>query len=310
MQNISWLVNNYLLCAFFLITGIISAFVNYLFIISIFFIIYFYKKQYNSIILLAYILGIVLATRYKLSESISNLIADRNSTISAQIKNITKNNSFRVDLSKIKINEKVDPKFITKFFYTNFKKIKIGNKVKFNINKKFKFWQNYLYVENHAKTKNIFLVFKNLKKKFDANIKPETKKVCDAIFWGYSTKAQLNELYCLDKLGCQHLMARSGLHLVPINAIFCFSKSKLNLIFSIVILIYYTISSATSYSFLRAIIITVIIYFWQLIGFKINKKLILCQTLIAIIIIWPESIFTASFQLSFALVAALYFLSK
>jgi predicted membrane metal-binding protein len=74
-------------------------------------------------------------------------------------------------------------------------------------------------------------------------------------------------------------------------------------------LILYALCSASSFSFLRAIIITILFYFWQLLGFKTNKKLIFSQSLIITIILWPQAIFTASFQLSFTLVAALYFLT-
>lgn len=310
MQKTFWLINHYFLCVLFLILGILNVFFNYLFIVSFFLIIFFYKKKFNSIILLAYILGLVLATRHKFIEKTIDIIANRNSIIAAEIKNITKNNAYKIDLQQIKINEKINSRFIPNFLYTKDQKLKIGNWIKFSINKKFKFWQNYVFIQNDKQTESFYSKFNKHKINFDNNISQETKKVCDAIFWGYSTKSQLTEMYCLDKLGCQHLMARSGLHLVPINAIFSLSKSKINLILTILTLIGYMLTSSASYSFLRAILIALIIYFCRLIGLKANRELIFCQSLIIIIILWPESIFTASFQLSFTLVAALYFLTK
>jgi ComEC/Rec2-related protein len=307
MQKISWLVNNYLLSIFYLILGILSFFHNYLFFVFIFTIIYYNQKQV-LIIILAYLLGFVLATRQNLNEKAIQQIAQRNSILNAQIKNITQVNSNKIDLQKIKINENISPRFLPTYFYTKYKKLKIGNIVKFCINQDFKFWQNYVSINEDTKLNNLFAISNKLKAEFDKSFSAETQKICNAIFWGYNITPKLNELYRLDQLGCQHLMARSGLHLAPINAIFFINQNKISILLGIVTLIFYALSSASSYSFLRAIIITILLCFCQLIGLKANKKLIFSQSLIITIILWPQAIFTASFQLSFALVAALYFL--
>jgi ComEC/Rec2-related protein len=308
MQKISWLVNNYLLSIFFLILGILSFFYNYLFLVFILITTIFYHQKQFLIIILAYLLGFILATRQSLNEKAIQQIAKRNSIVNAQIKNITQVNSNKVDLQKIKINEKISSKFLPAYFYTKSKKLKIGNIIKFSINQDFKFWQNYVSIKKDAESTNLFTISNKLKEEFDKSISPETQKTCNTIFWGYNITPQLNELYCLDKLGCQHLMARSGLHLAPINAIFFLSQNKISTLLGIIMLIFYALLSASSYSFWRAIIITILFYIWQLLGFKTNKKLIFSQSLIITIILWPQAIFTASFQLSFALVAALYFL--
>ena len=308
MQKISWLVNQYLLSIFFLILGILSFFYNYLFFIFILLLIIFYHKKCSLIIILAYILGSVLAIRNDLKEKVINQIAKRNSIIKAQIKNITRTNSHKIELQKIKINENINSKFLPDYFYTRYKKLKIGNIINFSINQDFKFWQNYVFTKKNTELANFFSVTNKLKEEFDKSVSVDAKKTCDTIFWGYNIKPKLKELYCLDKLGCQHLIARSGLHLAPINAIFFFSKNKISTLIGIIMLIFYAMSSASSYAFWRAIMITILIYFWQIIGLKVNKKLIFMQTLIITIIIWPKAIFTASFQLSFSLVAGLYFL--
>jgi ComEC/Rec2-related protein len=308
MQNISWLINQHLLSIFLLILGLLTPYFKYLYVVLILLIIFIYQKKCNLIIIIAYILGFVLATRQQLSEKTLDLLAKRNSIIDAQIKNITKVNCQKIELHKIKINENINAKFIDDFFYTKNNNLKIGDEIKFSINDKFKFWQNYVYVKKEQKSKNFFSLCNKIKNSFDKLLTSEAQKTCNAIFWGYNTTLPIRELYCLDKLGCQHLMARSGLHLSPINAILCLSKHKLSPFFGIIILIFYAKTSASSYSFLRAIFISLLIYLWRLIGFRENKKLIFCQALIATIIIWPKAIFTASFQLSFSLVAGLYFL--
>jgi ComEC/Rec2-related protein len=308
MHKISWLINKHLLSIFFLILGILSFFYNYLFFVFILIFIIFYHKKCSFIISLAYLLGFILATRQSIKEKVIQQIASRNAIIDAQIKNITKVNSNKVDLQKIKINEKIRPKFIPAYFYTKCKKLKIGNIIKFSINKDFKFWQNNVSIKKDSESANLFSISNCLKEEFDKSVSLDTKKTCDSIFWGYNITPTVNELYCLDKLGCQHLMARSGLHLAPINAIFFLSQNKISTLLGIIILIFYALLSASSYSFWRAIIITILFYIWQLLGLKINKKLIFSQSLIITTILWPQAIFTASYQLSFGLVAALYFL--
>lgn len=287
--------------------GILSYFNIYLLLIFILLLIFYHKKS-SSIIILAYILGFVLAIRNELKEQVIDLSAKRHSIVTAQIRNITKVNNHKVELQKIKINEIINSKFLPSYFYTKYKKLKIGNHVKFSINEDFKFWQNYVTIKNDFELSNFFSLSNKLKEEFDKSVCLDTQKTCNTIFWGYTFKPKLSELYCLDKLGCQHLIARSGLHLTPINAVFFFCKNQISTFFGIIMLIFYAMTSASSYSFWRAIIITVLIYFYQLIGLKANKKLIFSQSLIITIILWPQAIFTASFQLSFALVAALYFL--
>jgi ComEC/Rec2-related protein len=308
MQKISWLINNYLLSIFFILIGVLSFFYNYLFLIFILLLIIFYHKKYSLIIITAYILGFVLAMRNELNQQTINYIANRKSIIKAQIKNITSSKSHKIELQKIKINEKLNPKFLPDYFYTRYKKLKIGNIIKFSIHKDFKFWQNYVSVKTDSKLNNFFSISNKLKEEFYKSVSAHTKKTCKTIFWGYNHTPNLDELYALDKLGCQHLIARSGLHLTPINAIFFVSQNKISILIGIIMIIFYAMSSAPSYSFWRAIIITVLIYFLRLLGLKANKKLIFCKSLIIAIIFWPQAIFTASFQLSYALVAALYFL--
>jgi predicted membrane metal-binding protein len=309
MQKISWLINNYLLSIFALILGILSFYFYYLFFVFFSLLIFFYPKKFYQIILIAYILGLILATRQTLKENIIAKLAERNSNISASIKNITTANYQKIEVQEIKINEKIDSKFIPNFFYTQNQRLKIGNIVRYKINKNFNFWQNFVSIKKDSRLTNFFSVSNQIKEKFDNAVCQETQKTCNTIFWGYNAKAKIHELYCLDKLGCQHLMARSGLHLTPINAIFFLIKNKISTILGITMLILYALCSASSFSFLRAIIITILFYFWQLLGFKTNKKLIFSQSLIITIILWPQAIFTASFQLSFTLVAALYFLT-
>ena len=125
-----------------------------------------------------------------------------------------------------------------------------------------------------------------------------------------TVQKNIHELTNLENLGCQHLLARSGLHLLPITYLLLISRNRLWALFSIFILLYYSAISNCSYSFLRAIIISIIFLLNIFLNFKNRRQAIYYQALIIFLIIDTQALFSISFQLSFALVAGLYFLTS
>ena len=313
-QNINWWLNSYFYIAISLILGITTLRHPEIYLIFILICLFSLKKnKATNVFILAYITGLIVATREEKLTCLKKTLISRQAVIEGKILNIEKNNSYKIKNKIISINEPIDKKFIPTELYTSQNKAKVGDRFRsmigFGQTEIDFFWQPFL--NNFSSDKNHSLQEKHfeIKNNIEKNLEELTIKNLNTICWGESNTYSLTNIYRLESLGCQHLLARSGLHLSPIICIVNLSQNIFFIIISIFALIYYALISSCSPSFLRAIVIAIIFLINTLISFKNKKTAIFLQSIILILIFQPYLIYSISFQLSFALTAGLYFLS-
>ena len=314
-KNIKWWLSCHLNCCIALILGIIN--INHsstFFLTLIIFILFLIlKKNKNLIVFLAYFTGIIVGYKDLKIINLQKKIITRKSSIEAQVTKKLVNKSIKVNIKNIKINEPISTNYLKDELYTARTGAKIGDYIRTstsNYSSNINFiWQPFLNYKKNNKNHRNLISSHEIKTNYKIDLNESAQKISDSLCWGESCSKDIRELTNLENLGCQHLLARSGLHLLPITYLLLISKNRLWALFSIFILLYYSAISNCSYSFLRAIIISVIFLLNIFLSFKNRRQAIYYQALIIFLIIDTQALFSISFQLSFALVAGLYFLT-
>ena len=311
-KNIKWWLSCHLNCCITLILGIININNSYTYFLTLIIFILFSisKKNKSLIVFLAYFTGIIVGYKDLKIINLQKKIITRKSCIEAQVTKIVANKSIKVNIKNIKINEPISTNYLKDELYTARTGAKIGDYIRTstsNYSSNINFiWQPFLnYKKNHKK----LISSHEIKANYETDLDESAQKISNSLCWGENCSKNINELTNLENLGCQHLLARSGLHLLPITYLLLISRNRLWALFSIFILLYYSAISNCSYSFLRAIIISIIFLLNIFLSFRNRRQAIYYQALIIFLIIDSQALFSISFQLSFALVAGLYFLT-
>ena len=134
----------------------------------------------------------------------------------------------------------------------------------------------------------------------------------------FGDKSNLSDVYyeSYKFSGLAHLLAVSGLHigLLVVLLIFILSFLKINkksqFIIISVLLILYSFICSFSPSIVRASIMALVILYGSLIGERVDNLSSLNFAALIILIIWPESLFSAGFLLSYTSVLGIFLLYK
>ncbi|MFT7433038.1 MAG: competence protein ComEC [Alphaproteobacteria bacterium] len=150
---------------------------------------------------------------------------------------------------------------------------------------------------------------------------PPERAVMAALITGKKTYISAEIYNAYRSSGLAHLLAISGLHLGLIGGFFFFSVRRLfglseritlryntkipAALIAIVACLAYTALAGGTLPTLRAFIMATFIFIGFIVGRLHNTLRIFMMTLTLVLLLWPESLLTASFQMSFAAVFAL-----
>jgi competence protein ComEC len=150
---------------------------------------------------------------------------------------------------------------------------------------------------------------------------PPERAVMAALITGKKTYISAEIYNAYRSSGLAHLLAISGLHIGLIGGFFFFSVRRLfglseritlryntkipAALIAIVACLAYTALAGGTLPTLRAFIMATFIFIGFIVGRLHNTLRIFMMTLTLVLLLWPESLLTASFQMSFAAVFAL-----
>lgn len=177
----------------------------------------------------------------------------------------------------------------------------------------------------HSKSENVFIKIASLRRRitetFYRHMPGEEGAIAAALVTGERSKISKTTRQAFVDAGIAHILAISGLHLSIIAGfVFFFIRGglaafpsvaeswpikKLAAFMSIITTFFYLLISGTGYPSIRAFVMTAIV----MLGIIVDRRALSMRTLaiaaFLIILIYPESVISASFQLSFAAVIAL-----
>jgi len=176
-----------------------------------------------------------------------------------------------------------------------------------------------LYRPRNSLFKKIIQIKNRLLNKIKQKMSPETFTLFCSIFMGHKKSYKENINDQKDKFnywGLSHYLARSGLHLVIISAMWFFLLTILQISFkarSLIIcflILIYNIFTWNSVSFLRSFIMLLLYNYCIIFDLQINSLQLITLTCITMLISNPVQLFFLDFQLTFLLTYAIIWLNR